>query len=130
MADAHRGRTGTEPADARHGGAAPAVPCRSRNRGRRRARLRRRRRRAARRGHTPGSIALHLPRLGVLLTGDLVAESRGNIILGPFNTDRDQSRRSISRLAGTEARITGFGHGEAVLIDAAQQLAHYTDPLA
>ena len=41
-------------------------------------------------------------RLGVLLTGDLVAESRGNVIVGPFNTDRDQSRRSIGRLAGTK----------------------------
>jgi len=58
-------------------------------------------------GHTPGSIALHLPSLGVLLTGDLVAEFRGNVIVGPFNTDRDQSRRSISRLAGTDARIAG-----------------------
>jgi hypothetical protein len=67
---------------------------------------------------------------GVLLTGDLVAESRGNVIVGPFNTDRDQSRLSIGRLAGTGARIAGFGHGEAVLTDAAQRLAHCTDPLA
>lgn len=81
-------------------------------------------------GHTPGSIALHLPRLGVLLTGDLVAESRGNVIVGPFNTDRDQSRRSIGRLAGTDAHIAGFGHGEAVTIDAARRLARCTDPLA
>jgi glyoxylase-like metal-dependent hydrolase (beta-lactamase superfamily II) len=81
-------------------------------------------------GRTPGSIALHPPRLGVLLTGDLVAESRGNVIVGPYNTDRDQSRRSISRLAGTDARIAGFGHGEPVPRDAAQRLAHCTDPLA
>jgi len=81
-------------------------------------------------GHTPGSIALHLPRLGVLLTGDLVAESRGNVIVGPFNTDRDQSRRSIGRLAGTGARIAGFGHGDVVPVDAAQRLAHCADPLA
>jgi glyoxylase-like metal-dependent hydrolase (beta-lactamase superfamily II) len=81
-------------------------------------------------GHTPGSIALHLPRLGVLLTGDLVAEFRGNVIVGPFNIDRDQSRRSISRVAGTGARIAGFGHGQAVTSDAAQRLAHCTDPLA
>jgi hypothetical protein len=30
---------------------------------------------------------------------------RGNVIVGPFNADRDQSRRSIGRLAGTGARI-------------------------
>ena len=87
------------------------------------------------RGAEPGpwptlTAALHLPRLGVLLTGDLVAESRGNVIVGPFNTDRDQSRRSIGRLAGTDAHIAGFGHGEAVTIDAARRLAHCTDPLA
>jgi hypothetical protein len=55
---------------------------------------------------------------------------RGNVIVGPFNTDRDQSRRFIGRLAGTGARIAGFGHGEAVLIGAAQRLAHCTYPLA
>jgi glyoxylase-like metal-dependent hydrolase (beta-lactamase superfamily II) len=81
-------------------------------------------------GHTPGSIALHLPRLGVLLTGDLVAESRGNVIVGPFNTDRDQSKRSINRLVGTDAHIAGFGHGEPVPSDAAYRLEHCTDPLA
>jgi glyoxylase-like metal-dependent hydrolase (beta-lactamase superfamily II) len=80
-------------------------------------------------GHTPGSIALHVPRLGVLLTGDLVAESRGRVIVGVFNTDRDQSRRSISRLAATGAAVAGFGHGEAVLSDAAGLLASVRDPL-
>jgi hypothetical protein len=89
-----------------------------------------------------GAVVLHVgatpraasrcacPRLGVLLTRDLVAESRGNVIVGPFNTDRDQSRRSIGRLAGTDAHIAGFGHGEAVTSDAAERLHTCTDPLA
>lgn len=33
-------------------------------------------------GHTDGSIALHLPEHGVLLTGDIAAEYEGEVILG------------------------------------------------
>lgn len=80
-------------------------------------------------GHTPGSIALHLPRHGALLTGDLVAEFHGDVIVGAFNTDREQARHSISRLAETGATIAGFGHGDAVLNDAAERLTTCTDPL-
>ena len=35
-----------------------------------------------------------------------------------------------SVLLGTGARIAGFGHGDVVPVDAAQRLAHCTDPLA
>jgi glyoxylase-like metal-dependent hydrolase (beta-lactamase superfamily II) len=79
-------------------------------------------------GHTAGSIALHLPASGVLLTGDLVAEFNGKVIVGVFNTDREQVHRSIARLARTGAHIAGFGHGETVLADAADRLATCTDP--
>lgn len=79
-------------------------------------------------GHTPGSIALHLPARGVLLTGDLLAESGGKVIVGVFNTDREQVHRSISRFARTGAQIAGVGHGDAILTDAAERLATCTDP--
>ena len=39
-------------------------------------------------GHTDGSIALHLPEHGVLITGDIAAEYEGEVILGVFNLDR------------------------------------------
>lgn len=44
-------------------------------------------------GHTEGSIALHLPEHGVLITGDIAAEYGGQVILGLFNLDREQRRR-------------------------------------
>jgi glyoxylase-like metal-dependent hydrolase (beta-lactamase superfamily II) len=62
-------------------------------------------------GHTDGSIALYVPDAGVLFTGDIAAESEGAVILGPFNTDREQARRSFRRLAGLDAEVVCFGHG-------------------
>jgi glyoxylase-like metal-dependent hydrolase (beta-lactamase superfamily II) len=79
-------------------------------------------------GHTPGSIVLHLPRLDVLLTGDVVAEVRGSIITGVFDTDRARLECSIDRLAATGVGIAGPGHGEAVLTDAAARIAARSDP--
>lgn len=63
-------------------------------------------------GHTSGSIAVHMPEAGVLFTGDIAAEHDGQVILGPFNSDRDQARRSFRRLAGLEAEVVCFGHGK------------------
>jgi glyoxylase-like metal-dependent hydrolase (beta-lactamase superfamily II) len=80
-------------------------------------------------GHTPGSIALHLPAADAVLTGDAVAEFHGDVILGAFNVDREQARRSLDRIAATGARIAGFGHGEAVLSDAHVRIRTATDPL-
>ena len=40
-------------------------------------------------GHTPGSIALYLPAVDAVLTGDAVAEFNGQVILGVFNVDRE-----------------------------------------
>lgn len=81
-------------------------------------------------GHTPGSIALHLPRLDVLLTGDTVAEFNGQVVLGVFNVDRDETRRSALSIASTGAQIAGFGHGEPVLADASTRIRHAEDPFA
>lgn len=65
-------------------------------------------------GHTPGSIALHLPRHGVLFTGDTVAEHLGRVLLGAFNVDPAGAAESLRRLAGIPARLAVFGHGEPV----------------
>lgn len=65
-------------------------------------------------GHTPGSIALHLPHHGVLFTGDTIAASPadGAVILGVFNVDRAQAVASFHRLAALDAEVACFGHGE------------------
>ncbi|WP_252437942.1 MBL fold metallo-hydrolase [Pseudonocardia humida] len=63
-------------------------------------------------GHTPGSIALHLPGPRVLFTGDTVAESQGAVILGPFNLDRQQALAAFRRLISFDVDVALFGHGE------------------
>ncbi|GAA1611423.1 MBL fold metallo-hydrolase [Kribbella sancticallisti] len=81
-------------------------------------------------GHTPGSIALHLPRLDVVLTGDTVAEFNGQVVLGVFNVDRAETRHSALSIAATGARIAGFGHGEPVMADASARIEYAQDPFA
>lgn len=79
-------------------------------------------------GHTPGSIALHLPEAGVLLTGDTIAEHQGGVVLGPFNTDRHQAWRSLERLVALDVDVACFGHDQPVIGSAHQVLRTATDP--
>jgi glyoxylase-like metal-dependent hydrolase (beta-lactamase superfamily II) len=69
-------------------------------------------------GHTPGGIAVHLPTSRVLFTGDTIASVAGTPILGPFNVDPDEARRSFRRLADLDVAIACFGHGEPILREA------------
>ena len=62
-------------------------------------------------GHTPGSIALLLPRLGVLFTGDTIASHEGEPILGVFNIDRVAAIESVRKQAGLDFEVACFGHG-------------------
>ncbi|MER6996113.1 MBL fold metallo-hydrolase [Streptomyces sp. NPDC000410] len=73
-------------------------------------------------GHTPGSLAVHLPRHGVLFTGDTVA-GVGQVMLGVFNVDRDRARESMRRLAALAPSTLCFGHGDPVTVDAATALS-------
>jgi glyoxylase-like metal-dependent hydrolase (beta-lactamase superfamily II) len=74
-------------------------------------------------GHTPGSVAVYLPRHQVLFTGDAVARSTdGTVIVGVFNVDRDQAAASLRRLAELDTTVACFGHGEPLTRDAAAQL--------
>ncbi len=74
-------------------------------------------------GHTPGSVALYLPRHRVLFTGDAVARGQdGRVICGVFNVDRAQAALSLRRLAALDAAVACFGHGEPLIHDAAIEL--------
>jgi glyoxylase-like metal-dependent hydrolase (beta-lactamase superfamily II) len=73
-------------------------------------------------GHTDGSIALHLPEHGVLLTGDAVAEHLGRVMLGVFNLDSERAAQSMQRLAELDIEVAAFGHGEPALHGASAQL--------
>lgn len=81
-------------------------------------------------GHTPGSIALHLPAAGLLLTGDIIAEHQGNVVLGPFNTDRAQAWQSLQRLVALDVETACFGHGQPAVGSAHRALRAATDPFA
>ncbi|QGV82915.1 MBL fold metallo-hydrolase [Streptomyces ficellus] len=72
-------------------------------------------------GHTDGSIAVHLPRHGVLFTGDTVA-SVGRVALGVFHVDRERAGTSMRRLAGLAPETVCFGHGDPLTEDAAAVL--------
>lgn len=66
-------------------------------------------------GHTDGSMALLLQRPRVLFTGDTVAEHQDQIVLGPFNLDRDRAAVSFHALAELDADVACFGHGWPVV---------------
>jgi glyoxylase-like metal-dependent hydrolase (beta-lactamase superfamily II) len=74
-------------------------------------------------GHTPGSVALYLPRHRVLFTGDAVARGEdGRVICGVFNVDRAQAAESLRRLAALDVAVACFGHGEPLTSDATAEL--------
>ena len=72
-------------------------------------------------GHTDGSIAIHLPRHGVLFTGDTIANV-GTVMLGVFNQDRAQTVASFKRLAALDVETACFGHGEPITSGAGAQI--------
>ncbi len=81
-------------------------------------------------GHTPGSIALHVPDYGILLTGDAIARAPdGRVMLGVFNADPKAAALSFRRLAALEVEAAGFGHGDPLTTDAATQLRAAAGPL-
>jgi glyoxylase-like metal-dependent hydrolase (beta-lactamase superfamily II) len=73
-------------------------------------------------GHTPGSMALHLPSEGVLICGDTIDHRRGK--LGPppkaFTLDMSQAMDSVRRMAGLDFEILCPGHG-APIVEGADQ---------
>lgn len=80
-------------------------------------------------GHTHGSIAVHLPRHGVLFTGDTVAASPvdGAVMPGVFNLDRQRLLASLHRLASLDCDVACFGHGAPVVGDAGAVLRRTAD---
>ncbi|MFI6416044.1 MBL fold metallo-hydrolase [Streptomyces sp. NPDC050842] len=73
-------------------------------------------------GHTPGSLAVHLPRHGVLFTGDTVA-SVPDVMFGVFHVDRALAMESMRRLAKLAPSVLCCGHGAPVTSDTAARLA-------
>jgi glyoxylase-like metal-dependent hydrolase (beta-lactamase superfamily II) len=67
-------------------------------------------------GHTPGSVAVHVPAVDVVFVGD--ALTTGHVLTGragpqpaPFTLDPDGAMASLDRLAGVPATWVIPGHG-------------------
>ena len=74
-------------------------------------------------GHTPGSVAIYLPRPQVLFAGDAAARTPdGTVICGVFNVNRAQAAASFLRLAGLDVAVACFGHGDPLTRDATAAL--------
>lgn len=73
-------------------------------------------------GHTHGSIALHVPRAGVLFTGDTIASYEASPILGPFNVDRLSAIDALRKLARLEFDVACVGHGQPIAANAGRKL--------
>lgn len=73
-------------------------------------------------GHTPGSIALLVPQLGVLFTGDSIASHNGDPILGVFNIDRVEAMESVRKQARLEFDVACFGHGAPIVGGAGRRI--------
>jgi glyoxylase-like metal-dependent hydrolase (beta-lactamase superfamily II) len=73
-------------------------------------------------GHTPGSISLFDPGIGLLVAGDaLNGNEDGTAISGPderFTADMATANESVVKLAALEVEAAAFGHGEPVPEDA------------
>jgi len=78
-------------------------------------------------GHTDGSIALHLPKHGVLFTGDAASSVDGEVMLGVFNVDRVRAVASFHRLAALDPDVACFGHGDPVIGGAGAALRRSAD---
>lgn len=75
-------------------------------------------------GHTPGSVAFHLPRERVLFTGDTIARAPdGTVMLGVFNADPAEAAASMCHQAALRPEIACFGHGDPLTEDTAPRLA-------
>ncbi|WP_327009077.1 MBL fold metallo-hydrolase [Dactylosporangium sp. NBC_01737] len=75
-------------------------------------------------GHTPGSVAFHLPDQRVLFTGDTIARAPdGTVMLGVFNTDPARAADSLRRQAALRPDIACFGHGTPLTDHTATTLA-------
>jgi glyoxylase-like metal-dependent hydrolase (beta-lactamase superfamily II) len=80
-------------------------------------------------GHTAGSIAIHVPSRGLLFTGDAAASLGTRLIVGVFNADPDEARRSFVKLAALSPEAACFGHGPAMTHGAEEAFRKLADRL-
>ncbi len=82
-------------------------------------------------GHTPGSIALHFPRHGVLIVGDAMQYRFGRLMLPHrlFTQDMAAASASIRRLASLDFDTLCFSHFRPIVRDADRRLREFVRSL-
>lgn len=75
-------------------------------------------------GHTPGSICLYDPVLGVLFSGDTLITRKGVVSRPPpaATHDPDQARESGKKISGLDFRYLLPGHGTPITTQAAEKV--------
>ena len=70
-------------------------------------------------GHTPGSMAVFLPKEKLLFAGDAAERDlEDRLIMGMFNLDRPQAIASFRKIAALDFDIACLGHGKPLDKDA------------
>ena len=79
-------------------------------------------------GHTPGSISLLIQHNGVLIIGDLLANTLGlSLPSKAFTVDIKQEIDSINKIAGVDFNIICFGHGSPIIKNANEKVKFRSD---
>ncbi len=80
-------------------------------------------------GHTSGSIALHFPSAGLLISGDTINHRDNQLGLPPkpFTKDMEQAIASIHRLVDLDFDVLCPGHGDPIVGGAAEQVRAMLD---
>jgi glyoxylase-like metal-dependent hydrolase (beta-lactamase superfamily II) len=82
-------------------------------------------------GHSPAHISFWQPERKALIIGDVVMRAFGNIRLpyAAFSVDLDEDKRSIQKLAGYDAQVVCFGHGEPLMQNGAEAIRAFAQKL-
>ena len=81
-------------------------------------------------GHTPGSLAIFLPKEKLLFAGDTAERDlEDNLIVGVFNLDQAQASESFGKLAALDFEIACVGHGKPLDKDASLEFRRVAEKL-
>jgi len=82
-------------------------------------------------GHTAGSIAVYVPKRRLLFVGDAAGrDPEGRLLVGVFNVDPAETRRSFAKLAALDLETVCFGHGAPLDKDASAAFRRLAEKLA
>jgi glyoxylase-like metal-dependent hydrolase (beta-lactamase superfamily II) len=82
-------------------------------------------------GHAPGHLSFWQPEKRILICGDVIFHLRNLGLPFSFLTyDVEENKRSIQRLAGLDAAVVCFGHGEPLVENTAQAVRDFAKKIS